>query len=193
MPKTLFGEKFVDLVIPETPAATTCAPATRSRRTGPRRRWRPRRCSTTCCRCCRASSPRSSATRSTRCPRRCAGVATGSGQLRERSALLQGSSTPSCRRAGGLPRPCRRVRSYPAAAPDLLGCVDNLPRSAATRRPERRARHLPVEHDDVRQHVRRRPQRERRAPRSRWPRRPPAWGSTQVLAGVPLHASPAAA
>jgi hypothetical protein len=56
LPKTLFGEKYVSLVIPDDASTSASRRATSSRRTAPRRPARPRRRSTTCCRCCRRSS-----------------------------------------------------------------------------------------------------------------------------------------
>ncbi|MFC6931998.1 MlaD family protein [Actinomadura yumaensis] len=59
LPKTLFGEKYVDLEIPAQAGPAGCAAARSSSRTARRPPSRSTRCSTTCCRCSRRSSRRS--------------------------------------------------------------------------------------------------------------------------------------
>src|SRR4051812_42634642 len=60
LPKTLFGEKYVDLVPPAQPSAATSPTVRSSPRTRRPRHWRSTRRSTTCCRhCARSRRPTS--------------------------------------------------------------------------------------------------------------------------------------
>ena len=79
LPKTLFGEKYVDLVAAAAASQERLvARVTSSRRTAPRRPSSWSGCSTTCCRCCGPSSRPSSTPRSTRSPPRSRAGASGS-------------------------------------------------------------------------------------------------------------------
>ena len=117
LPKTLFGERYVDLVTPAGAGRRADpAPATIIR-AGPQPAWRSssRRSSTTCCRCCARCSRRSWRPRSTPWPRTLDGRGDQARpEPRARRPLLHGAQPAAC-------RPSRRTSpawpTWPARMP----------------------------------------------------------------------------
>ena len=169
LPKTLFGEQYVALQVPQRRrAAADQGRRRRSRRTAPRARSRRRRCSATCCRCCTAVQPAElNATltaiadgaagprRGTRRRRSVSSTATCSSSTRTSSSW----STTSCKLGQGRRRVQRR-RAGPACAP-----CDNLQTSARTIIEKRtRSRQLLTTGDRHVQRAAQLPRRQRAAP-----------------------------
>ena len=141
LPKTLFGEKYVDLVLPGRPVAAAARRGRRDR-AGPLEHGDRARdaSSTTCCRCCARSSRRSSTPRSTRSPPRWRAAASSSARTSSWSTATSPSSTRSCRRSRRTSRgwpTCpnlRRRRAGPARGAAQLSVTDQHDRRASARR-----------------------------------------------------------
>ena len=104
IPKTIFGEKYVNLVTPAQPSPHAHRrPVTSSAEDRRLRRWRSTRHSTTCCRCCARSTRRSSTARSRQSPRRCPGAASNSGRPDKSRCVSARDQSAPARDAARLP------------------------------------------------------------------------------------------
>ena len=128
LPKTLFGERYVDLDLPG-PAVAAEAALGRHHRAGHARRSRSSSssCSPTCCRCCRPSSRRSSPRRSPRSRRRCAdAVPTWPRRWTIVGRYLAKLAPQAPQIGSDLGALAQVARTYTQAAPDLVSALDSM-------------------------------------------------------------------